>query len=81
MIPKRKIGDTFHVQRDGKSYLLEVMERVFRDICSDCMGNRCFFKTKGHCSGSLRVTGDCMARYREDHTHVVFIEVKEGGEK
>ena len=29
----------------------------------------------------LSVTGDCMARYRKDHTHIVFIEVTEGGEK
>lgn len=81
MIPQRKIGDTFFVERDGKSHLLEVKERVVRGTCFDYDGNLCFYRRIEGCCGILSVTGDCMARYRKDHTHVVFIEVKEGGVK
>lgn len=43
-------------------------------LCNRCFG--CVFFNRS-CSGSMILTGSCMAEYREDKTDVVFVKVNE----
>lgn len=51
------------------------VEKAYKDyLCNRCVG--CVFFNRS-CSGSMLLTGSCMAEYREDKIDVIFVEVEE----
>lgn len=70
---ERKIGEQFTFEGD----VLHVVENDSDDIAYFKRGmvacsRRCVFCVRGHCTGVLRITGDCQKRYRKDKRHVFF---------
>ena len=73
----REIGSVFNV--DG--VVLKVERECDTCLCFNENGDECFFSKVDSCVAASWLVGDCMAKWRDDNTDVVFIEQQEGGDK
>lgn len=63
----------------GEVFQCGLIKLKVEKASKDCLCNRCFgcvFFNRS-CSGSMLLTGSCVAEWREDKTDVIFVEVEE----
>lgn len=70
----RKIGEKFKYGEN--TYIVVQTDRDYPLKCIVCdYSSDCVFRVTRTCNGILRITGDCISKYRDDKTSVIFKKI------